>query len=833
MSVRRKRTTVNIDDVRQKLRECVVCPDLDVRQLRRLVAEIPDDLLWGTLEEAVSVIPRDELPRVYIACARYASRRVTATDISASDKLFCCAVNAVFDAPLSASHMAVFKTIGKHLPDRLVTVALNRVVEHPQHPAFPVAIKSLIPRLGPTDLERVHSAMNYLLSEDPYNRPIKLLNRRLNLRRAQLEGGESAGAMEQSRSAMEQSRSAMEQSRSAMEESLVALEVDSTAQLSSAPTSERVVSTGFSGAGTASTPIAVTTPLQPETDYYFWLEVGAPVPGAIDEEPADLPVDLLPEDAILTVALFTTSDMFIASVRVGYLMMNMDGSFSVHKKADIPADMDPNDELLRRRLFFTVRTPPEERQYRLRCSIFFRGVVVQSREVRTWVSRDPDIPQPALATRLDYTINRRLTAASLQHIKQHRLSIMMNEDDSDGHDFYFHGDEDYQEAIHVDGQGVQNLITTARRALRRASWGSDEPWDKEKRYKYKTAATVQRLLPDLHRLAQAGRRAYDVLADRIGKGPAGADRLAELMRTPGYVQLALKESVRFVPPLAMFYDYQFDPALSIEQTTLCPKFVTALAGDDPLDKHDCFNGRCPSASKNSVVCPSGFWGFRHDIGIPVTIGAGRYSPATVPVALKYSVAPRMVIGVCTDQQFKMRDKHVSAVQKLVPAGYCQYADTRQMTLERMKDASAHIVYFYCHGGVVDTVPFIQVGPLTDTHIERANLRGEHIYWTDPRPLVFVNGCHTTSLEPEVAIELVSGFVETAGASAVVGTEITVFEPLAVSFANEFFKQFLSEHLPLGVSIRLARLRLLKDLNPLGLVYIPYGLSSLYLNQAPA
>ena len=100
-----------------------------------------------------------------------------------------------------------------------------------------------------------------------------------------------------------------------------------------------------------------------------------------------------------------------------------------------------------------------------------------------------------------------------------------------------------------------------------------------------------------------------------------------------------------------------------------------------------------------------------------------------------------------------------------------------------------------------------------------------------RPLVFINGCHTTALTPDVPLEFVSLFLEMSEASAVIGTEITIFEPLAVAFAEAFLPRFLAGT-PLGEAVRGARLALLKDGNPLGLVYIPYALAGLRLVQAP-
>jgi hypothetical protein len=125
------------------------------------------------------------------------------------------------------------------------------------------------------------------------------------------------------------------------------------------------------------------------------------------------------------------------------------------------------------------------------------------------------------------------------------------------------------------------------------------------------------------------------------------------------------------------------------------------------------------------------------------------------------------------------------------------------------------------------VPFIKVGPLSEMAITAVTLFNERIRWEKTRPLVFLNGCHTTGLEPERAIELVSALVRNAHAAGVVGTEITVFEPLARAFAEDCLRRFLGGA-ELGWAVRDARLALLKAGNPLGLVYLPYALPSLQL-----
>lgn len=150
----------------------------------------------------------------------------------------------------------------------------------------------------------------------------------------------------------------------------------------------------------------------------------------------------------------------------------------------------------------------------------------------------------------------------------------------------------------------------------------------------------------------------------------------------------------------------------------------------------------------------------------------------------------------------------------------------------LKGTQDQIIYFYCHGGLLGTTPFISVGR-DDPPITPDNIQG--VRWSDSNPLVFINGCHTTALDPDKALDFVSTFVD-AQAAGVVGTEITISEPLACAFAEECLSRFLvsdetaGETRTIGESVRGARLALLKLGNPLGLVYIPFAVASLRLRQ---
>jgi hypothetical protein len=282
---------------------------------------------------------------------------------------------------------------------------------------------------------------------------------------------------------------------------------------------------------------------------------------------------------------------------------------------------------------------------------------------------------------------------------------------------------------------------------------------------------------------------------------------------PALVQIAHKRSPRLLVPAALFYDHPgFDPDSKTdpEDFALCKEFSAALGQPKPLEETLCFQGRCPSVDEPSTVCPSGFWGFRHFLGMPIDSG----TDATLELA--HTPPLQAFVSVSMDPGFVLRERHERRLEGLL-AIEDPISRSPDDTLRRLDGIESVIVYFYCHGGIRDDVPFLRVGPPDGKRITSAVLV-DRVQWTERHPLVFINGCKTTGVSPEVAFEFVSAFVRGANAAGVIGSQITIFEPLACAFAEEFFRRFAKEGLPIGEAGRSARLALLKKGNPLGLVY---------------
>jgi uncharacterized protein YjiK len=67
----------------------------------------------------------------------------------------------------------------------------------------------------------------------------------------------------------------------------------------------------------------------------------------------------------------------------------------------------------------------------------------------------------------------------------------------------------------------------------------------------------------------------------------------------------------------------------------------------------------------------------------------------------------MAVGVATDLQ--LHKTHLASMQKLTSKLIWNDADDRDRVFQLLKD-SPHLVYFYCHGGLIRDAPFLQIGP---------------------------------------------------------------------------------------------------------------------------
>jgi hypothetical protein len=602
---------------------------------------------------------------------------------------------------------------------------------------------------------------------------------------------------------------------------------------------KRVINTGFAPRNDPDNLVDNTRPLKARAAYYFWLDRSLwQARKSIEVTPRDIPE--VADGARLTIAVFGFQDgiEIVRGEDVGEVEVQGDGPFRVVRQP--VKESPPRSAHLHERLYFPVRVPQRNGTFQMRCNIYLGQLLLQSRLISARVTTDP---RPAKGTRkkvlksvLDYTLSRQLDPSHLAQLTDHRLSILLNKNGDGSHSFHIFGSDGKQrfkqDDVRFDAGTLSNTINLGRQSLRLASWGTVNELDKEV-YKYQDRQKKKdRLQADLTNLAKWGYEFYYSFRKQLA-GAADRDRQAvaefeKLMLEPGIVQIAMKESPSYVLPAALLYDYPLDSAAANEKLRLCLTFEKALDKNEPFEQLDCFLGKCPTRGDDLVICPSGFWGFRHSLGMPLS----EENKSDVCSQILVEKELKMAVGVATNLKF-LKD-HVTAVEadarKLKSGLIWKYAETRDKVFDILKE-SPHLVYFYCHGGLSrESLPFLQVG--ASDLIFPSTLGTKDVFWNQPRPLVFINGCHTTAVDPLKALQFIGPLMTDSGSAGVIGTEITIFEELATAFAQECLARFCANE-PIGKAIRNARLKLLAEGNPLGLVYIPFVMAGLKLEYQSA
>lgn len=204
-----------------------------------------------------------------------------------------------------------------------------------------------------------------------------------------------------------------------------------------------------------------------------------------------------------------------------------------------------------------------------------------------------------------------------------------------------------------------------------------------------------------------------------------------------------------------------------------------------------------------------------------------------------AVAPvRLVAGfndhVCLAAENRTRLEKVTADAKATLTEATKATAPRDAFLQTLKQLDPDLVYLYCHAWP-ETLqeksvphPNLDFGTRLLNEIAFANNFSGPAW--QHRPLVFLNGCGTVGFTPLAPAEFITQFIQGRHASAVIGTEVTVWAQLAHEVGWKFCEGFLAGQ-EAGAILLTIRRQLLQKNNPLGLVYTLYGSAGLRLVTA--
>lgn len=441
------------------------------------------------------------------------------------------------------------------------------------------------------------------------------------------------------------------------------------------------------------------------------------------------------------------------------------------------------------------------------------------------------------------------------------LNITLNQDAGGTHRILVRGRDDLSPAwMAYDPIAARANLETARTTLLDCYWLRDENGafvfdrhgERVPGLHARTGKTLAQFRLDLLFLARVGETLYAQMLQGLRTGsqderPADWERkLRERLSASEVIQIARIESTptQYAYPWALLYEY------SLHGTSDQIRWCDVLWEWSEEGLREKPTGRsCPFADRpwhqENVLCPFGFWGLKHMIEQPLAPAAGKdeLREALSEITIDRDIS--LSVGWTRDAALNLSqvDAHVQKISRIrgvrLASPPPNPADDRNTV--RAVLATTNLAYFICHceREPTENEPYLYVGPRDDQEVHkiyaktvqgwgRSTLAG----WGKLRPLVFINGCHTSDLRPGEVLNFVSAFA-LAGAAGIIGTEVSVQLPVATEIAELLFEKLvagdrLGEPIGLGQAMREIRWELANKGNLFGLCYTPYGLADLHV-----
>jgi hypothetical protein len=562
-------------------------------------------------------------------------------------------------------------------------------------------------------------------------------------------------------------------------------------------------------------------PLSAARQYLLRLDIGELAQDSIVVDPEAVPSSLLPRaegghwlEVGLASADFEVPDrlshMFLPTTGSAWTCSCTPGG----KHSCIPSKRE-------RYLSIPITAPARGTSGQLRISLYFENNVVQSVLMSADIVEEGEPTRKgAMAAVTDYTLSRRLT--DLDRIEPRLASVVVNETADGSHLLVFKGAGGKTFPLTLTEGQLTSAMDDVRELLlefhveqvKKSRRNRLEPGNRKR---------PTELQSDLVRLARIGFRYWNSLFGQAG------EQLFEAGRDGSEtIQIARVPSSLFVFPWAVIYDLP----LGAEQEghTLCPLIEEWDGKSDLLP--DTLTG-CPHAkaheSASNVICPFGFWGFRYAIEQPA-------STNNRPAACQIDLSPPLSIVIARSLALNEGEttRHLEEMARRLPGFGQSLASSRAEVGQQLANPELEVVYFYCHGKAVEkAVTMLEVGrsdlipPEQIVAWQLSEWRKNEDHWARTKPLVFLNGCHTTDLTPQSPVNFVDSFSQ-VGASGVIGTEITMDQKMASEAAEVLFG-YLGNGTGLGVgeALRRTRLHFLAKGNVLALAYTAYCRADLH------
>jgi hypothetical protein len=478
----------------------------------------------------------------------------------------------------------------------------------------------------------------------------------------------------------------------------------------------------------------------------------------------------------------------------------------------------PRPPAASRTVEFLIVTSSEPGRVTARLSLYAAQNLLQSVALSAEVTTTLAPPRAgANSGRVDWVMTGRLDEAD--QFGDKAFSILTNDNGSGSHLVAVESEGFRSHVTLLEGQ-VTELLRQGRVALQ---WAAGDPEQGEHyRYAPDNNGTAEQLRTYLTGLAEFGWTMFTTLItsqsdDSFEQG------LAAALASPTTIQFARTASSRLMYPWALVYDQPLEPNPG---NKLCSTFLDTVRTGRSIEDSVCFTQGCAHRADTNVVCPSGFWGYRHVVEQPL----GAFDPGDLDVLLGHNNVPaEIAVNGAIDTfvgysaELDPSAQHADAILGL--AGVYGSRGSARREVSTGLQTQLKLVYFFCHGGSSAGKAWLGVGGTPMEKISPPDLRVWNVTWPTSRPLVFINGCDTVAARPSDLATFNEGF-RYCKASGVIGTEIEIPVELGREFGATLLGCITRDRLPVGDAVRKVRLELLSRYNAMGLAYTPYCLARL-------
>lgn len=384
------------------------------------------------------------------------------------------------------------------------------------------------------------------------------------------------------------------------------------------------------------------------------------------------------------------------------------------------------------------------------------------------------------------------------------------------------------EEIHLGEVVLGTRLSQVRERLDAATWN-----DTREKGRFPIGKAGPQREADFDRtvrdLARAGKELYDFIWQNASS--TFQDALYDVREEVDKVVQIVRFGQNYLFPWSVFYDFPVPPQIAgAPKPQVCQGFRRTNPDGSPFSCKQCLSN-CLHPDKEEAFCVYGFWGTRHQVEqllhtpfkreesisrlAPVRDGAVR-----VGVGLQGGLGAKLP-GSLAQRVGAQWVRELTAAEDVLDELWTD--DRRPAILVLLSHYETRTIAGQAPGPRL-TLPGGKWLQPKDLLGRAQKLPGDRRKWKEPNPVILLAACESAGADLGSLATFLGAFADSR-AAAVVGTEVVVFEGIASRFGEEVAADLLDGK-SLGEAIVRFRRSLLQQLNPLGLVFTPYGSADL-------